>query len=426
MKLSPYPRNNSTMPENVVKILMIEDNRAEARLLREVLKAAKPVEFTIVHVRRLSEALHRLDEEIFDAILLDLMLPDSQGLESLVVLSSRVPSLPIVVLTNTNDESLALEAVRNGAQDYLVKRLVNIERLGHSLHYAIERKQISQALLKANEELAQANNHLQQEILERQKVQEELQRSNEELEQFAYIASHDLKQPLCSISSWAQMLSVRYGGKLDAKADRCINYILDGTTRMQQLIDDLLMYSRVGRMSPILEPTNCEHLLESILERLETAISKSQAAIAYDPLPIVMADPVQLGQLFQNLIDNGIKYCQDKAPRIHIGAMLNRGDRDGENHKQDGQDGHARLEFSHSAEWIFSVRDNGIGIDPQHFDRIFMIFQRLHRRDEYPGTGIGLAVCQKIVESHGGRIWVESHSGCGSTFYFTLPAHIAT
>lgn len=408
------------MPEHAVKILLIEDNRAEARLLREVLGTTEPMEFSIVHVQHLREGLKQLAAESFDIILLDLTLPDSAGLESLSTLVPCAPTVPIVVLTNTNDEQLALEALRQGAQDYLVKRLVNMERLGRSLHYAIERKQISLALLKANEELAETNARLKEEIREREKVQAELERSNQELEQFAYIASHDLKQPLSSISSWAQMLAMRSRGNLDEKADQCINYILDGTGRMQQLIEDLLTYSRAGRMTESFEATSCEQLVKEAMASLENAISQSEARITCDRLPTVMADPVQLEQLFQNLLDNALKYCQHRTPQIHISAMLQPAP--SSDSKSQAKNGDRSADGPDESEWVFSVKDNGIGINREHFDRIFMIFQRLHRRDEYPGTGIGLATCQKIVEYHGGRIWVESEVGCGSTFYFTLPA----
>jgi signal transduction histidine kinase len=225
----------------------------------------------------------------------------------------------------------------------------------------------------------------------------ELERSNIELEQFAYVASHDLQEPLRMVSSYVQLLARRYKGKLDADADDFIAYAVDGANRMQMLINDLLAYSRVSTRGGPFEPTECEAVLEQTLANLQVAITDSGAVVTHDTLPTIMADDFQLGQLFQNLIDNAIKFRSEKPPCVHISA-----ERKGN-------------------EYVFSVRDNGIGIDPEYADRIFRIFQRLHNRGKYPGTGIGLAICKKIVERHGGRIWVDSQPGRGATFYFTMP-----
>jgi PAS domain S-box-containing protein len=224
-----------------------------------------------------------------------------------------------------------------------------------------------------------------------------LTRSNADLEQFAYIASHDLQEPLRMVSSYLQLLERRYQDQLDADAREFIAYAVDGATRMQALINALLSYSRVGTRGKPFEPTDCAIILDRVLVNLKVAIEESDAVVTHDPLPTVMADGVQLTQVFQNLIANAIKFHGERRPEVHIGAQHT------------------------DAEWLLSVRDNGIGIDPQHYERIFVIFQRLHSREEYPGAGIGLAICKKIVERHGGRIWVESQPGAGSTFYFTIP-----
>ncbi len=227
----------------------------------------------------------------------------------------------------------------------------------------------------------------------------ELAHSNAELEQFAYIASHDLQEPLRKIASYTELLARRYQGKLDPSADKFIGYIVDGATRMQQLINDLLTYSRVGRTTDLtLEKVELAHIMEGIFNDLARTIRDSQAEITCDELPVVMGNPRHIAQLLQNLITNAIKFHGTAPPRVHISAERR------------------------ADEWIIAVHDNGIGVDPEHAERIFVVFQRLHTRTEYPGTGIGLAICKKIVERHGGQIWMESQPEQGSTFYFTLPA----
>jgi len=228
---------------------------------------------------------------------------------------------------------------------------------------------------------------------------EELSRSNEELEQFAYITSHDLKEPLRMITSYLQLLQRRYQGNLDDKADKYINFAVDGASRMQNMINDILEYSRLARPNTEPKTVDCEFILNRVLSSLKLIINGNKASVSHDPLPEVVADSIQLDQVFQNLILNGIKFRSEEAPKIHISAEKK------------------------ANEWVFSVQDNGIGIDPQYSKRIFEIFKRLHTREQYSGTGIGLAVCKKIVEGHGGQIWVESELCKGSTFYFTLPAN---
>ena len=226
---------------------------------------------------------------------------------------------------------------------------------------------------------------------------EELNRSNEELGQFAYVASHDLQEPLRMVASYTQLLSRRYKGKLDADADEFIAFAVDGANRMRRLIQDLLAYSRVGTKGKELIETSSEEALEQALINLRGAIEESGALVTHEPLPAVLADETQLIQLLQNLVGNAIKYQSPGVPRVHICAARN-----GEK------------------KWIFSVQDNGLGIDSQYFERIFGMFQRLHKREEFAGTGIGLAICKKIVERHGGNISVDSQPGQGSTFRFAL------
>jgi PAS domain S-box-containing protein len=226
---------------------------------------------------------------------------------------------------------------------------------------------------------------------------DELNMSNEELGKFAYIASHDLQEPLRMVASYTQLLSRRYKGKLDAEADEFIAFAVDGANRMQRLIQDLLSYSRVGTKGQELLDTSSEEALQRALVNLRSAVEESGALVTHDPLPTVMADGTQLIQLFQNLIGNAIKYQKPGVPRVHISVVR-----------------------SGAKQWTFSVKDNGLGIEPQYFEKIFGMFQRLHKREEFAGTGIGLAICKKIAERHGGNISVESEPGQGSTFSFAL------
>jgi light-regulated signal transduction histidine kinase (bacteriophytochrome) len=235
---------------------------------------------------------------------------------------------------------------------------------------------------------------------ELRKTMADLQRSNKELEQFAYVASHDLQEPLRMVSSYTQLLALRLGDQLDDKSQKFINYAVDGAVRMQQLIQDLLLFSRVTTRGGTFDTVDSHSALGFAVRNLQQAIHESGALVVNDDLPQVIADQTQLVQVLQNLIGNAIKFRGEEQPRIRVTAQ---------------EDDHR---------WLFSVKDNGIGIDAQYKDKVFVIFQRLHTRVEYPGTGIGLALCQRIVQRHGGEIWVESKPGEGSTFFFTLSKSI--
>ncbi|MBX3015714.1 MAG: HAMP domain-containing protein [Caldilineaceae bacterium] len=292
-----------------------------------------------------------------------------------------------------------IERLRDGA-----------ERIGQGdLTHRIElvrKDEIGQVAVAFNQmagELAGLYESLEQKIAERtQQLEEqaaELARSNRELAQFAYVASHDLQEPLRMVTSYVQLIERRYRGQLDGEADSFIAFAVDGATRMQQLIRDLLAYSRVGTRTQPFRLVDCQLIWQQVLDNLQMAIQESQAVVTADPLPPLMVNPTQLSQLFQNLLTNAIKFRRTHPPTVHLSARY----------------------LAEDAEWLFVVADNGIGIAPEDFDRIFLIFQRLHTRSEYPGTGIGLAICKKIVDLHGGRLWVESTVGQGTTFYFTLP-----
>lgn len=304
---------------------------------------------------------------------------------------------------STYSQEVSLTALEDGGLICIVRDITErkqAEEKIQQLNESLERK-----VRERTAQLSASNTQLQKEIAERkdaerqlQELAENLKRSNQELEQFAYVASHDLQEPLRAVTSYTQLLSQRYQGNLDAKADKWVAYIVDGATRMQQLIIDLLAYSRVGTKGKEFKLTDGKAVVRQTLANLQVAIAEKGAAVTHDPLPAIMADAGQLVQLLQNLVGNAIKFCGSDVPHVHISAVQK------------------------DADWVFAVRDNGIGISPEYAERIFLIFQRLHSRREYAGTGIGLAICKRIVERHGGRIWVESQLGEGATFYFTIPA----
>lgn len=359
-----------------IRVLLIEDNPADARLLKEMLFGVPDQPFQVEWVTRLSQALEHLSLSVPAVILLDLSLPDSKGFDTFERVHAKVATIPIVVLTGLDDEVFALESIRRGAQDYLVKGQLDSKLISKVLRYAIEREQIEERL-----------RHMTQ----------ELERSNKELEHFAYVASHDLQEPLRMVASYAQLLAKNYKGKLNQDADDFIRYMLEGTDQMKQLIHDLLAYARVGTRGKEFQSTSFEQVLKRVTNNLQLIIEETKASVTFGPLPEIMADDLQIAQLFQNLINNAIKFHGSEAPKIHVSASKNSGD------------------------WVFCVSDNGIGIDPQYLENIFVIFQRLHNRAEYPGTGIGLAICKKIVDRHQGKIWAQSELGKGSKFYFSLP-----
>jgi light-regulated signal transduction histidine kinase (bacteriophytochrome) len=276
----------------------------------------------------------------------------------------------------------AVDCIKLGAADYVLKD--RLARLPEAVRGAIEEQRLRRERQQAQTDLAN-------------KV-EELARSNRDLEQFAYVASHDLQEPLRMVAAYTQLLAERYRGKLDENADKYIAYAVEGALRMQALIQDLLAFSRLGRSGAVPDCVDCSAVVDEVRQNLRAAIEESSTVIDCGDLPTVNANRMHVIQLFQNLIGNAIKFRGTGKPVITVSG-------------EQQQDGMAR----------FTVADNGIGIAAQHLEVIFVIFQRLHTREEYSGNGVGLAICKRIVEQHGGRIWAESKDGIGTTFGFTLP-----
>lgn len=289
-------------------------------------------------------------------------------------------------------EGLELFAIRKDGQEFPVEISLNFFKTEEGLFVISYIVDITQRkTMESN--LKIANDNLKRSMLE-------LKRSNSELEQFAYVASHDLQEPLRMVASYTELLARRYKDKLDDNANDFIHYAVDGARRMQTLINDLLQFSRVGTRARPFSKTDCRLVVDIVLKNLDELIHETNTQFIIGDLPVINADESQLIQLFQNLIHNAIKFHDTHTPEITITAK-----------KQDNN-------------WLFAVKDNGIGIDPAYKDRIFMIFQRLHTRDEYPGSGIGLAICKKIVERHNGTIWFDSEPKQGTTFYFTIDADL--
>jgi len=276
--------------------------------------------------------------------------------------------------------------------------LSRLSRLSNDVNGIIKgEKKCAKVTVAGNDEISSLGIEINKMLSSQELRKKKLESSNKELEQFAYVVSHDLQEPLRMVDSYLSLIKRRYEGKLDDEADEFIEFAADGARRMKAMINDLLIYSRVETRGNSFKPTDINAIIENTKKNLKVAIEEKNGIIKSEHLPTVMADESQMIQLFQNLINNAIKYHGKEQPNVTISAK------------------------NLSNEWLFSVKDNGIGIDPKHSERIFQIFQRLHTREEYPGTGIGLAVSKKIVERHGGRIWVESEPGMGSTFYFTIP-----
>ena len=356
-----------------LRVLLVEDDRSDSEL---ILHALRNGGFAAEHdvVQTVEEFTARIRKNSYDTILADYRLPGWNGMETVEILRREGLDIPVVLVSGALGEQNAVECIKEGAADYVLKD--QLTRLPTSVRRVIEEKRLRE---------------------ENRRTQEELARSNRDLEQFAYVASHDLQEPLRMVAMYTQLLAERYQGKLDASADKYIHYAVDGALRMQALVQDLLAFSRVGRMGTELQEIETLEVVEIALKNLQSAIRESGATITRGDLPVIVADRTQMIQLFQNLIGNAVKFRGADPPQIQITAG-----------RQEGRS-------------CFSVQDNGIGIAAKHVDEVFGVFKRLHTRAEYPGNGIGLAICKKIVEQHGGTIWVESQPKKGSVFHFTIP-----
>lgn len=368
----------SATAKSKVRILIVDDNPEDRILYQRYLNPDANGHYVITQATCGEEGLELYHAIAPDCILLDYNLPDFNGLEFIEELQRRqqVANIAVIMLTGQGSESIAVNALKNGAQDYLVKDSLTSDSLQRAIQHALEKVLLKRQLEENRQKLIE---------------------SNRELEQFAYIVSHDLQEPLRKIASFTELLANKHRDQLGGDANKYINYIVDGVERMKRLINDLLAYSRVGKQDIGFKPVDCGTVLQAAISNLETLIKEQQAVVTHDGLPTVTGHESQLLQVFQNLIGNSIKYQREKPVKVHVGVEL--------------QKDH----------WLFSVRDNGIGIDPQFAEQIFDVFRRLHTAAEYSGTGIGLSICKKIIERHGGTIWVESELGEGSTFYFTFP-----
>jgi signal transduction histidine kinase len=371
-------------PPAKLHFVLVEDNPLDVELVRRELRKAG-FDFTSSVVQCAEDFTREIALQRPDAVLADYNLPQWQGVEALEILRREQMEVPLILVTGALGEMTAVECIKNGISDYVLKSA--LARLPVAIRRALQEKQLLEQRKQAERE--------------KEAYLEELKRSNAELEQFAYVASHDLQEPLRMVASYTEILGERYRGKLDPNADKYIGYAVDGARRMQRLIRDLLAYARVSSQAKPLQPTDAAAVLRAVLRDMRATIESNQAEIVSGEMPTVMADEVQLGQVFQNLINNAIKFHSERKPRVEISVQ------------------------QREKNWEFTVTDNGIGMEMESAGRIFQMFQRLHSRDQYEGTGIGLAISKRIVERHGGKIWCESVRGEGSTFRFTMPASTA-
>ena len=385
LSASRAPISGQYVSQVSIKVLVIEDDPGDVDFLKELLAEVEGETFDLVCVDRLAAGIACLDEADFDVVLLDLSLPDSQGLDTFSKVHTHAPNVPIIVLTGLDDEEVAIMAVQGGAQDYLSKSLLDGPLLTRAIRYAIERHRLLLEMTHHTQALAHTNT--------------ELVRSNKDLDDYAYIVSHDLKEPLRGIRNYATMLLEDCADQLDSKGRTRLETLRNLAERLEHLINALLYYSRVGQVDLAFTVNDLNKVVRDIIDSLALRLEQEKIEIRIvTPLPTVRCDTTRIGEVFRNLITNAVKYNDKPQKWIDIGVIN-----------------------SQTGEQVFYVRDNGIGIGEKYYEMIFRIFKRLHGRDQYGGgTGIGLTIVKKIIERHGGRIWVESTPGEGTTFYFTI------
>ena len=376
------------MTEDKLRICLVDDDEDDYVLINALLGDVKAGGYELTWISSFEGGRDAIQSEEFDVFLVDFRLGESDGLDLLRQSISNGVQKPIIMLTGQGDYEIDLEAMRCGAADYLEKEWIDGHILERSIRYAIGAK-------RAEADLRSARDELESRIEVRSS---DLRAAYGELEQLAYVASHDLQEPLRAIEGVLKVLTEEYRGKLDGHANRLIARAGDGAEIIKLISNRLLAYAGTAKGDAVALPTDCRELLQGVVDELDQLITGTGGRVSWDDdLPSVVADPVQLGQVFRHLISNGLNHGGETVPTVHISAAASDGT------------------------WVFSVRDNGIGIAPEHSEEIFFLFSRRHNRQDSLGTGISLAVCKKIVEQHGGRIWVDSQVGDGTTFRFSIP-----
>lgn len=382
-----------------IQVLLVEDDEDDYLLIRDLLIEVPDQQFELDWVNTFEQAIQQVQTQLHDVYLVDYRLGEHDGLALMALVHEKMPHAPVIILSGQGDRNLDIAALRSGAADYLNKADLRSSLLEHYIRVAIERNQAVMALQNSEQRyrtLFERENHLRQ----------ELDRSNAELEDFAYVASHELQELLRAIAGHVNLLENRLQEEQfallhDPVTQEYIDFVIDGTERLQNLVQGLLAYSRVGTQALVLSDVDCNEVLAVAIASLQSMIDETQATIhGPDNLPQLKADQTQMQQLFQNLLSNALKYHYPGVPpQITL-----------------------QVEASSPNQWKFQVTDNGIGIDPQYTDRVFRIFKRLHTQREFEGTGLGLALCRKIVERHGGQIWIESQLRAGTSVWFSLPS----
>ena len=382
---------SQAMNPRLITLLLVEDNPGDAYIIQHLMKDSASTQVQLHHVDQLEAAIQQLDSQTFDVVILDLSLPDSQGLDTLSALVDRFPQIPIVVLTGLADEELAIQAVQQGAQDYLVKDQVSETGLNRSIRYAIERQRIEEALKQRTSELEVANQELE-------KRTAQLEAANQELEAFSYSVSHDLRNPLTVINGMATILQLKYINQLDAQAQHQVKLICQSGQRMEQLIKDLLQLSQMSRSELQLQPVNLSAMVEEIMQQQQQRHPERQLNSIIAPNVIAQADPQLLRVALENLLDNAWKYTRKRQDaEIEWGVV-----KENEPSTQLSQQPTTPNLTPNQA--VYFLRDNGVGFDMNKADKLFTPSNGLHQKKEFEGTGIGLATVQRVIHRHG---WVH-------------------